>query len=92
YPLLQDTTVTQAIATAGGPAVTRARESGIMLYRKLDDGQRAPMPVDVASIRKGTKEDFLVREDDLVVVPVSGPKFFVDRLLGLVSVGVNTTR
>lgn len=91
YPLLQDTSVTQAIATAGGPAIALARESGIVLYRKVEDGQRVPMPVDVAAIRLGEAEDFLVQEDDLVVVPVSGPKFFVDRLLGLVRVGFNTT-
>jgi len=39
-------------------------------------------------IREGRAEDFLLQEDDLIVVPVSGPKFVVDRVLGLVRVGV----
>jgi hypothetical protein len=59
-----------------------------MLYRKMDDGQRRPMPVRLALIREGRAEDFLLREDDLIVVPLSGPKFVVDRVLGLVRVGV----
>ncbi|MEE8362445.1 MAG: SLBB domain-containing protein [Dehalococcoidia bacterium] len=90
YPLLQDTTVSQALATAGGTDVALAREGGTTVYRKMPDGQRRPIPVRLAKIREGRAVDFLVLEDDLIVVPLSGPKFFVDRVLGLVRVGVNT--
>ena len=88
YPLLQDTTVSQALATAGGIDVALAKGGDTTLYRKMADGQRRPIPVRFDQIREGRAEDFLLQEDDLIVVPVSGPKFVVDRVLGLVRVGV----
>ena len=88
YPLLQDTTVSQALATAGGIDVALAKGGDTTLYRKMADGQRRPIPVKFDQIREGRAEDFLLNEDDLIVVPLSGPKFVVDRVLGLVRVGV----
>jgi polysaccharide export outer membrane protein len=89
YPLVQDTTVSQALATAGGPDVKTARAGGTTLYRKLDSGDRVAIDVDLSGISAGKSEDFLVREDDLIVVPVSGPKFLLDSMIGLVRVGLN---
>jgi len=89
YPLVQDTTVSQALATAGGPDANTAREGGTTLYRKLDSGDRVAIDVDLNGIRAGKSEDFLVREDDLIIVPVSGPKFLLDRMIGLVRIGLN---
>jgi len=88
FPLLQDTTVTQAIATAGGPDVELARMGGTTLFRKRKDGEREAIPVDIAAIRKGTSDDFLVLEDDVIVVPLSHPKYWFDRALGLVRLGI----
>ncbi len=90
YPLLAATTVSQAIATAGGVDVAVANEPGTTLFRKLDNGQRQPIKIDMDAIREGKAQDFLVQADDVIVVPVSGPLFFVDRLTGLLRVGVNS--
>lgn len=87
YPLLQKTTVTQALATAGGPEVTMAKLGGIILYRKTRDGQRKAVPVRLASIRAGKAEDFDIEEDDIVFVPLAGGKFFIDKLMGLFHIG-----
>ena len=43
YPLLDDTTVSEAVATAGGADRTLANASGTLLYRKRDDGKREAM-------------------------------------------------
>lgn len=91
YPLLGETTVSQALATAGGIDVAVARSDGTTLYRKNDVGQRVAMPVRLSAILDGNQEDFQVRADDVIVVPLSGPKFFVDRLTGLLRIGVNST-
>lgn len=81
YPLRRRTTVSQAIATAGGPEVHLARLSGITLYRSAEEGRRA-YPVDIAGIRTGETDDIEILEDDIVFVPMSGTKFFVDRFIG----------
>jgi polysaccharide export outer membrane protein len=91
YPLLGETTVSQALATAGGVDVAVARVGGTTLYRKNESGQRLPIPVELSAILEGRKPDFNVLPDDVIVVPLSGPKFFVDRLTGLLRVGVNSS-
>jgi len=85
YPLQQPTTVSQALATAGGADLTLANVSGTVLLRKQDSGQRESIPVHVAAIREGKADDFFVQEDDVLVVPLSGTRYFLDRTLGLVT-------
>jgi len=89
FPLLQATTVSQAIATAGGADSTLANERGMTVYRKRADGQRDAIPVNIAGIRKGTVEDMRIVEDDVIVIPISGPKWMFDRVLTAVRVGIN---
>lgn len=89
FPLTQQTTVTQAIATAGGPDITMSREGGTTLYRMRDDGTREPIPINIAKIRAGDQDDMLILEDDLIVVPVHGAKFVMNKIAGLFRVGVN---
>jgi polysaccharide export outer membrane protein len=88
YPLLQETTVTQAIATAGGPDVDLANLRGTTLFRKREDGDRDGIPLDIAAIRRGSEPDLEVQEDDVIVIPVSGPKYVFDKFLGLVRLGI----
>ncbi len=88
YPLHQDTTASQALATAGGIDVALANTGGTTLFRKGEDGARVPIEVDVAAIRAGEVQDFVVEADDVIVVPMSGPKFVLDRVLGLFRIGV----
>ena len=76
------------LSSLTGPDFTLANDGGTTLFRMHRDGEREAIPVDIASIRRGKADDFLIQEDDVIVVPVSGPKYFMDRVLGLVRVGV----
>jgi polysaccharide export outer membrane protein len=90
YPLLQETTVSQAVATAGGPDPTLAKSSGTVLYRKSPDGERQAIPINLAALQDGEGEDFRVQEDDVIVVPLSTTRLWFDRLTtGILRVGVN---
>jgi polysaccharide export outer membrane protein len=89
YPLLQKMTVSQAIATAGGADDSLAKLSATTLYRKTAQGERVAIPVNLDGLRDGTAEDLALREDDVIIVPLSGTKFWVDRLTrGLLHVGL----
>jgi len=92
YPLLTPTTVSQALATAGGVKVDLAKSSGTTVYRKTEAGDRQAIEIDLAAIAAGKQQDLPIQPEDVVVVPVSGPKFFMERVLGLVRVGVNATQ
>ncbi len=83
YPLQQPTTVSQALATAGGMDFTLANVSGTVLLRKMDNGEREQIPVRYAAIKNGKAEDFMIEEDDVIVVPLSGTKFIFDRTIDL---------
>ncbi|MBI5506577.1 MAG: SLBB domain-containing protein [Deltaproteobacteria bacterium] len=89
YPLLTATTVTQALVTAGGIDPALARASGTTLYRKRANGQREAIEIDVNDIAAGKLTDTPVQAEDVIVVPVSGPKFVFEQITGLVRVGVN---
>lgn len=89
YPLLAETTVSQAIVTAGGLRTELARASGTTIYRKSPSGEREAIEVDIGAITDGKFRDLPIQAEDVVVVPISGPKFFVERVTGLVRVGVN---
>jgi polysaccharide export outer membrane protein len=91
YPLLEETTVSEAVATAGGADTTLANVAGTVLYRKREDGSREAIPVNLASLQTGSLHDFSVRENDVIVVPVSGPKLFFDRVTsGILRVGFSS--
>ena len=43
--------------------------------------------MDIEAIRNGKADDFLVTEDDVILVPLSGAKYFVDRVMGRLGFG-----
>ncbi len=88
YPLVEKTTVTQALATAGGPDFKLAKLGGITLFRKGETGEREAIAVDLSAIRDGGAADFLVEKDDVILVPLSGTKYFVDRVMGRLGFGL----
>ena len=90
YPLLQETTVSQAVATAGGADATLAKSSSTVLYRKSADGERQAIPIDLAALEDGDGEDFKVQQDDVIVVPLSTARLWVDRLtMGILRIGLS---
>ena len=89
YPLLQKMTVSQAIATAGGADETFAKADATTLYRMTASGERIAIPVSLDGLKDGSVEDVAIREDDVIVVPLSSSKFWVDRLTrGLFHIGL----
>ena len=93
YPLLDETTVSQAVATAGGIDPMLAKMSAATLYRKTDEGERIAIPIDLAALQHGDEVvDFEVKADDVIVVPLSTPKYLLTRMTGGVfRVGVNSS-
>lgn len=88
YPLIDTVTVTQALATAGGIDPRLGKAGGTTLYRRSKGGEREIIHVDIDAIRKGRAEDILVKEDDVLVVPMSSVKFVVDRFIGSIGMGL----
>lgn len=89
YPLLTETTVTQALVVAGGVNFDLSRASGTTVYRKRPDGERDAIAVDIDAIQAGRVPDMLVTAEDVIVVPLSGTKLVVDKFMGLFRVGVS---
>ena len=72
YDLRGDTTVTQAIAIAGG-LDDMAKHSQVLLFRHMDKDRIEIKTVDVKAMLKGgnLEEDFHLRPGDMIMVPKS---------------------
>src|ERR1700722_16552584 len=72
YDLRGDTTVTQAIAIAGG-LDDMAKHSQVLLFRHMDKDRIEIKTVDVKAMLKGgnMEEDFHLRPGDMIMVPKS---------------------
>ena len=86
-------TVSQAIALAGGLGPKAAgSETKIFRYSENGAGKEA-LSADVYAIQKGQGQDLYLKENDIIIVPVSGTKaFFIelrDTVKGLVGFGVS---
>ena len=82
--------MSQAVATAGGADATLAKSSSTVLYRKSPDGERQAIPIDLAALEDGDGEDFKVQQDDVIVVPLSTARLWVDRLtMGILRIGLS---
>lgn len=77
-PIKGNMTVTKAVAQAGGLHVVLASNNATIL-RLNENGQRQTIPVNIASITKGTEPDVPLQENDIVYVQESGMRrFFFD--------------
>jgi polysaccharide biosynthesis/export protein len=87
----QNLLVSQALAWAGGPSKTAKMNSG-MLVRYDNNGGRSEMEVKLKDILAGKKEDFVIRENDIIFIPGSGFKTIGYGLMGaLVSAPATAT-
>ena len=86
YPICasQVTTVSQLIAMATGAVVT-ARRDHTVLIRTQPDGARVVQQIDLAKILNAKAADPIVREDDIIYVPLSGAKYALVNMLGYVT-------
>jgi polysaccharide export outer membrane protein len=84
YPLGRSYTLTQAIAIAGGMDPELSSYSGITINRRVNPEKIDIIPVDWDAITSGRAADPLIQADDLILVPMSGFKYFVKRFVGVV--------
>jgi polysaccharide export outer membrane protein len=84
YPLGRSYTLTQALATAGGADPELANYSGITINRRVSPEKLEIIPIDLSAIQSGAAEDPLIQPEDVVLVPMSGFKYFVKRFVGVV--------
>ena len=83
YRLRETMTITQAIGAAGGPDDKLAKRDAVRLFRRGKQGERIEIPVDMA------RDDVQLVENDIVVVPMSMPRYVVDRFIGGVGMGLS---
>lgn len=74
-------TLTQALATAGG-VDREVYSSDITIFRRKGASGMEPIPVDLAAVLGGSAADPQIEADDVIVVPMSGFKYFVRRFVG----------
>jgi polysaccharide export outer membrane protein len=87
YPLGRRYTLTQALATAGGVDKELADYSGVSIYRRQNGSDVKTIPVDLNEVRAGGNNDPQIEPDDVIVVPMSGAKYFVKRFVGTIISG-----
>jgi polysaccharide export outer membrane protein len=88
YPLGRSYTVSQALATAGGVNPELADYSGVTIYRRRGPDKVENISVDIDKVTAGGAADPLIQPDDVILVPMSGVKYFVRRFIGTLISGV----
>ncbi len=91
FPVGRRLTLSQAVALAGGLA-PKAAGSGTKVFRYTGNGSgKDILTADIYAIQKGQEEDLQLKENDIVIVPMSGTKaFFIElreTVKGLVGIG-----
>jgi protein involved in polysaccharide export with SLBB domain len=87
YDLKGKTTLTEAIAIAGG-VLERARLDEVRIVRLTSGGQTQTFQVDVGDIMNGKAENFQIQDGDNVYVPLGKEKVDYLRIVSvLVSIG-----
>ena len=89
YPLGRSYTLTQALATAGGVNPELADYSAVSINRRAAAGNIQTIAVDLNAVTAGTAKDPQLMPDDVVLVPMSGFKYFVKRFIGTIISGVS---
>jgi polysaccharide export outer membrane protein len=83
YRLRESMTVSQAIGAAGGPDDKLAQRDEVRLFRRGPQGERIEVPVSLEH------DDVQLVENDIVVIPMSMPRYVVDRFIGGVGMGLS---
>lgn len=82
YPLTQPYTLSQAIAVASGVKADLADDSNVAIFRRRASQEADRMAVDLKAILAGQASDLPIEADDVIVVPISSAKWFLDRFIG----------
>ena len=92
YALSRPYTVTQALVTAGGVNRELAKTSDITLFRNRGAAGVESVSLDLGEIVSGKQPDPQVGAEDVIVVPISAPKYIVRRFLGVLISGFSLDR
>ena len=77
FPIVKKLTVSQAIAMAEGlKPKAKASETRIFRYSGKDGGKEV-LTANITEIQNGKAEDLYLKENDVIVVPMSGVKAFL---------------
>jgi polysaccharide export outer membrane protein len=89
YPLGRRYSLTQALATAGG-VDRELYSSEVTIFRRDGSSGMKSITVDIDNIMAGAAVEPQIQADDVIVVPISGPKYFFKRFVGtMVSGGIS---
>ncbi len=80
FPIKGPTTLLQAIAMADGLAKLADDEEIVLFRTDGNTGRTAGFIVDINKLRSGEKEDPLIANGDMIVVPQAGNKAFIEGL------------
>jgi polysaccharide export outer membrane protein len=89
YPLGRNYTLSQALATAGGVNPELADYGAVSINRRQGPNKMETITVDLDTVMAGTTADPQVLPDDVILVPMSGFKYFVKRFIGTIISGVS---
>jgi polysaccharide biosynthesis/export protein len=82
YPLTQPYTLTQALAVAGGVKRDLSDESNVGIFRRRDSLEADRMSFNLKEILAGRASDPQIEPNDVIVMPINGAKWFLERFIG----------
>jgi polysaccharide biosynthesis/export protein len=82
YPFSRQYTLTQALVVAGGLNTDLSDESNVAIFRRRGSPEADRISVNLKQILAGNAADPPVEPDDVIVVPVSSAKWFLERFIG----------
>src|SRR5215475_10810332 len=88
YPLGRRYSLTQALATAGG-VDPEINSSDVTIFRRKGISGMEQIIVDLDLVMAGTVPDPQIEADDVIVVAMSGAKYFVKRFVGTIISGLS---
>lgn len=87
FPLSRPYTLTQALAVAGGTDDALADYGAVAILRRRNGLEAEKLSVDLKEIQAARAPDPWIEAEDVVVVPVSTAKWFVERFIGRIGLG-----
>lgn len=87
FALSRPYTLTQALAMAGGADDALADYSEVSILRRRNGIEAEKISVDLKEIQAAKAPDPVIEAEDVVVVPVSTAKWFVERFIGRIGLG-----
>ena len=87
FALSRPYTLTQALAMAGGVNDNIAKYSDVSILRRRNGLEAEKISVDLKEIQAAKASDPWIEAEDVVVVPISTAKWFVERFIGRIGLG-----